>query len=137
MKIIAGEYEGKRAIAAWGKISIQVSFFKFVDIQDQIIKYEIIDEQKQKSLRSALVRGTIGSLLGPIGLLAGVLTAKTIDHTIVDLTLENGKHIIVEMEEADEYHNLLKVLLKVKTKRNEEVPKLDLGHQEGDIKENQ
>lgn len=135
MKIIAGEYEGKRAIAAWGKISIQVSLFKFIRIQDQIVKYEIIDEQKQKSLRSAIVRGMVGSLLGPIGALAGVLTAKTIDHTIVDLTLENGKHIIVEMEGADEYHNLIKVLLKVKTKRNEEVPKLDLGHQEGDTNE--
>ena len=54
MKIIAGEYEGKRAIAAWGKISIQVSLFKFIRIQDQIVKYEIIDEQKQKSLKSAI-----------------------------------------------------------------------------------
>jgi hypothetical protein len=133
MKIIAGEYEGKALVPLFGKLLINTGFLKQIEIQDQIVKYEIIDEQKQKSLRSALVRGAIGgSLFGPIGTLAGALTAKDDETRIVDLTLENGKHILVECGDASEYNKFLKIILKYITKRNDEWTNLDLGSQEED-----
>lgn len=132
MKIIAGEYEGKALVPLFGKLLINTGFLKQIEIQDQIVKYEIIDEQKQKSLRSALVRGAIGSLFGPIGALAGALTAKDDETRIVDLTLENGKHILVECGVASEYNKFLKIILKYIAKRNDEWTNLDLGSQEGD-----
>lgn len=119
MKIIAGEYEGKELIPIFGKVLIGKGFSKQIEIQDQIVKYEIIDEQKQKSLKSVLVRGAIGSLLGPVGLLAGVLTAKNNESKIIDITLEGNKHLIVECVLPSEYHKLLKIMLKYITKRNE------------------
>lgn len=121
MKIIAGEYEGKTLVPVLGKIVVQIGFLKQIEIQDKIVKYEIIDEQKQKSLGSALIRGAVGSLLGPVGLLAGVLTTGNIENKIVDLTLEDGKHIIVETKLPSEYHKLLKIMLKYIAKRNDEV----------------
>lgn len=119
MKIIAGEYKGKELVPMFEKIFVQINSLKQIEIQDQIVKYEIIDEQKQKSLRSALVRGAIGSLLGPVGLLGGVLTAKNIENKIVYLTLKGDKRIIVKCGLASEYHKLLKIIAKLEMKEDE------------------
>lgn len=100
-KVIAGDYEGKYLAAAAGKASINLGLFNMLYLtKDNIEAYEIMDESKNKSAASAVGRGLVGGfLLGPVGLVAGGITAKNKGTYIVAIQFKDGKKSLVEVDE--------------------------------------
>lgn len=109
-KVISGEYEGKVLLTTLGKTFIQIGFLKTVELSEIVESYEVLDEEKTKSASSAVVRGLIGgALLGPVGLLAGGLSAKNKVSKIILLKLKDGKESLIEVDQKI-YLSILKTL---------------------------
>lgn len=77
-RVIAGDYLGKSLILGMGKPSLVVGFGKnYYLTKDVVESYELITDEHRKSAASGVARGLVGgALLGPVGLLAGGLSAK-------------------------------------------------------------
>jgi hypothetical protein len=110
-KVIAGDYDKKDIISAFGDLSISVSFGKTVPLsKDTIEEYEVIDESKRKSATSAVGRGLVGGIagtlvLGPIGIIGGLagLSAKSKGTHIVAVQFKDGKKSLIQMN--DKYYS--------------------------------
>lgn len=67
--------------------------------KDTVKAYEVINRESAKSATSGVIRGVIGSaLLGPVGMLAGVASAKSDDTYIVAIEMRDGKKFLAELE---------------------------------------
>jgi DNA segregation ATPase FtsK/SpoIIIE-like protein len=68
----------------------------------QVASFEVIKTKSTKKTSSIVGRGIVGNLiLGPIGAIAGIVTAKNNDSHTLGVTFENGDYSIVEMNEAE------------------------------------
>ena len=100
-QVIAGDYDG-RAIASSGSvIVISVGVFKTVKLNKKTVEtYEVITDEHRKSAASGVVRGIVGgALLGVVGALAGVMTAKDKSVYQVAIKFKDGKHSLIEVDE--------------------------------------
>ena len=125
-EIIEGSYKGFKVINVLG--SVQVSNLTFKDKKtihidrNSVLDYILIDESFEKSYGRIAYRGTIGAaLLGPAGLIEGILTAK--DKGIVHLILRfyDGKQSLIEID--DKTFKSIQILLKPK---KENTVKIDI-----------
>lgn len=111
-KVIAGDYLNgtiSPVRALYGSICISLVFKKIPINKDTVEKYEVVDEKSQKSAISAIGRGFIGaSLLGPVGLLAGLSAKSKGVHTIA-IQFKDGKRSLIEVDD-DIYKELIKKL---------------------------
>lgn len=109
-KVIAGDYEGKVVISSLGKIVIGVSFGKNLYLtKENVEEYEVITDEHRKSAASGVIRGAVGAtLLGPVGLLAG-LSAKNKGIYTIAIKFKDGKNSLVEIDDKI-YKNLIKIL---------------------------
>lgn len=111
-KVIAGAYEGKYVTSAGRDVSIVLGMFK-KDInlnKDTVVNYEVMDNTSQKSFGSAVGRGIVGGvLLGPLGMLAGGLTAKSKDTYVVAVEFADGQKSLLEVN-GKIYNHLMKVM---------------------------
>lgn len=98
-KVIAGDYKGKMVICALGNVSISTSLIKSVAINKYTIEgYELVTDEHRKSAASGIVRGIVGgTLLGPVGLLAG-LSAKNKSTYTVAISFCDGKQSLIEID---------------------------------------
>lgn len=78
-RVIAGDYKGNGITCSAGKVIIATSIFKPVRLDKQTVQsYEVITEEHRKSAASGVARGLVGgALLGPVGMLAGAMSAKS------------------------------------------------------------
>lgn len=108
-KVIAGAYEGKTIIAAGGKIQIVLGFLKTVDLDSKTVStYEVLSDEHIKSAASGAARGIVGGvLLGPVGMLAGGLSAKSNDVYEVAIQFNNGEKSLLEID-GKRYKMLIK-----------------------------
>ena len=108
-KVIAGDYEGKDIIAAGGKVQIVLGFFKTVDINSQTVEeYELMNDEHRKSAASGAARGLVGgALLGPVGMLAGGLSAKSNDIYQVAIQFKSGERSLLEID-GKRYNAIIK-----------------------------
>lgn len=99
-KVIKGDFEGYSVVSTLGIITFTQFFSTKLILKKEIISsYEIIDEEKQKSLSSALGRAAVrGILLGPLGLLAGV-TAKSKGTYLIAIEFVDGKKSLIEADD--------------------------------------
>ena len=109
-KVIAGDFVGKIVGTTLGQVYISIGFGKNLYLnKDTVEGYEVITEEQRKSAASGIARGAIGAtLLGPIGLLAG-LSAKNKGTYNVAVKFVDGKNSLMEIDDKL-YKAMIKVL---------------------------
>ncbi len=110
-KVIAGDYQGKVITYAAGDIIITTSLFKSVKLDKSTVQsYEVITEEHRKSAASGIARGLVGgALLGPVGMLAGGLSAKNKGTYQIAIQFKDGKKSLIEVDDKI-YKTLIKKL---------------------------
>lgn len=100
-KVIAGDYEGKAVGSTFAGPYIIMSFGKTTPLDKTTIEsYELITDEHRKSAASGVGRGLVGgALLGPVGLLAGGLSAKSKGIYQVAIQFKDGKRSLVEIDD--------------------------------------
>jgi len=113
--VLEGDYKGKALLIKSGfkgdKLLLgPIGLFKSLEItRDNLEAYEVITEETSKSAASGVARGLVGgALLGPVGLLAGALSAKNKGTYNVILQFKDGKKSLVEVDEK-----IYKLLLRI------------------------
>lgn len=107
--VIAGDYQGKGVGATSQGIYIITAFMKTLDLtKENVESYEVITDEHRKSAASGVARGLVGGvLLGPVGLLAGGLSAKNKGIYQVAIQFKDGKKSLIEIDDK-----IYKVLVK-------------------------
>jgi len=92
-------------------VLIAVSLLNSVKLnKDTVDSYELITEEHRKSAASGIARGLVGgALLGPVGLLAGGLSAKNKGTYQVAIQFKDGKRSLLEIDDKI-YKGLIKAL---------------------------
>lgn len=100
-KVIAGDYQGKVVQTILGTPAIATGFTSSVEITSQTVEgYELITDDHRKSAASGVGRGLVGgALLGPVGLLAGGLSAKSKGTYTLAIKFKDGKESLVEVND--------------------------------------
>ena len=100
-RVIAGDYMGKGVAVSLGKASIVISFRESINLDKfGIDSYEVITDEHRKSAASGVARGLVGgALLGPVGMLAGGLSAKSKGIYQIAIQFKNGKRSLIEVDD--------------------------------------
>lgn len=100
-KVIAGDYEGKQVLCSFGSISISIGIIKSLDVNKKTVEsYELITDEHRKSAASGVARGLVGgALLGPVGLLAGGISAKNKGIYQIAIQFKDGKRSLLEVDD--------------------------------------
>ena len=101
-KVIAGDYEGKQVDQVRGNAYIILGLFKKnIDLnRSNVSQYELVTDEHRKSAASGVARGLVGkALLGPVGLLAGGLSAKSKGIYQVVVEFNDGKRSLIECDD--------------------------------------
>lgn len=108
-KVITGDYVGGKVSTGFGIPSISYGFGKMIMLdKDTVEAYELVTDEHRKSAASGVGRGLIGgALLGPVGLLAGGLSAKSKGVFTVAINFKDGKSSLLEIDDKN-YKALLK-----------------------------
>lgn len=64
---------------------------QFFWIKPELVKTVIVGNEFRRSASSSVIRGAIGSVIGPIGLVGGLLSGKNRNKTTFLLIYNNGK----------------------------------------------
>ncbi len=98
--VIAGDYTGKGVSGVGGAVQIFLTRKDYVLLDKfGVDAYEVITEETRKSAVSGIARGAVGvTLLGPIGMLAG-LSAKNKSTYTISVRFKDGKNSLIEMDE--------------------------------------
>lgn len=98
--IIAGDYKDKGLTYNGKQLALVTGFFKKIIIDKSTLEnYEVITEEHVKSASSGVARGIVGgALLGPVGMLAGVMSAKNKKTYHIVLEFKDGKRSLVEVD---------------------------------------
>ena len=100
--VIAGDYTGKGLNATLGIVTIYgASLKQSIKInKDTVESYELITDEHRKSAASGVARGLVGGvLLGPVGMLAGGLSAKNKGIYQIAIQFKDGKKSLVEVND--------------------------------------
>lgn len=96
-KVIAGDNMGKMISQGFGIVQIGNG------VRNETINissYEVITEDKAKSAASGIGRGLVGgALLGPVGAIAGIASAKNKGIYTVAIEYDGGKKSLVEIND--------------------------------------
>ncbi|AOY77231.1 hypothetical protein [Clostridium formicaceticum] len=100
-KVIAGEYKGKSLAAALGTVIISTTFTKSLVLDNTTVDaVEVVTDEHRKSAASGVARGLVGgALLGPVGMLAGGLSAKSKGIYTLAIRFKDGKESLVEVDD--------------------------------------
>ena len=101
--VIAGDYEGK-GLTNLGDDVVIVCGFKLssaININSSTVEsYEVITDEQRKSAASGVARGLVGGvLLGPVGLLAGGLSAKNKGIYQLAIQFKDNKRSLIEIDD--------------------------------------
>ena len=108
--VIAGDYNGRVVKCAGNRIIFDRMMYPPVEVSDATVdKYEVIDSENAKSALSIFGRGAVGGLLlGPLGMVAGALSAPNSSVIIISIEFKNGDKSLIEVDK-----NIYKVLMKI------------------------
>lgn len=107
-EVIAGDFAGKKIIYSFGAVSIDMGLGRKIAISKSSVEsYELVTDEHRKSAASGIARGLVGgALLGPIGALAGGLSAKSkgIYQVVIQFkedrgATSSGKRSLVEVDD--------------------------------------
>ena len=99
-KVIAGDYLNKKVLKIGFTVEISIGFVKGIQLTKETVEeYEVITEETRKSASSGIIRGAVGAtLLGPVGLLAGLSAKNKSSHTVA-IKFKDGKNSLIEIDE--------------------------------------
>ncbi|MCC5910162.1 MAG: hypothetical protein JJT76_06960 [Clostridiaceae bacterium] len=101
-RVIAGDYAGCVVVSGLGTVQIGIGLFKKNLVLDSttVEGYELVTDEHRKSASSGVARGLIGgALLGPVGMLAGGLSAKNKGTYTVAIQFKDGKNSLLEVDD--------------------------------------
>ena len=100
-KVIAGDYIGMAVGAVALTPYIITGFVKSFNLDKQTVEsYEVITDEHRKSAASGVARGIVGGvLLGPVGMLAGGLSAKNKSIYQIAINFKDGKRSLIEVDD--------------------------------------
>lgn len=100
-RVIAGDYEGKGVAATGQGVYVILGLMKtFYINKDSVESYELITDEHRKSAVSGVARGLVGgTLLGPVGMLAGGLSAKNKGIYQIAIQFKDGKKSLIEVDD--------------------------------------
>jgi len=100
-RVIAGDYAEKQVIGTFGMVQIATGLTKGIAVDKTTIdSYELITDEHRKSAASGVARGLVGgALLGPVGMLAGGLSAKNKGIYQVAIQFKDGKRSLIEVDD--------------------------------------
>lgn len=109
--VIAGDYKGKGLMYTANKLILATGFFQKIIIDKTTLEsYEVLTEEHVKSATSGVARGLVGgALLGPVGMLAGVISAKKKGTYHIVLEFKDGKRSLAEVDKKI-YIELMKLM---------------------------
>ena len=109
--VTAGDYKGKAVMNPTGKPYISVGFRNKIYLNPETVaEYQVVGEDTRKSAGSGVARGIVGgALLGPVGMLAGGLSAKNKSTVTVAIQFKDGKKSLLEIEGII-YQSLVEVM---------------------------
>ena len=97
-KVLAGSYEGSKVSGSLGTVAIQNGFNMIYLDKSTVEDYEVITEEHRKSASSGVARGLVGgAILGPVGLLAGGMSAKNKGTYQLAVQFKNGERSLIEV----------------------------------------
>ena len=99
--VLEGAYKGKTIMNPTGKPYISTGLVSTVDLnKDTIESYEVITEDTRKSASSGMARGLVGgALFGPVGMLAGGLSAKSKKSFTLIIQFKDGQKSLIEVDD--------------------------------------
>ena len=100
-EVIAGNYCGCKVSALFGNVQITTRAGKDEIIDKfSIESYEVITDEHRKSAASGVGRGLVGgALLGPVGMLAGAMSAKSKGIYQIAIQFKDGKKSLIEVDD--------------------------------------
>lgn len=102
-KVIAGDYiESRISLTAGGTLPIiSVDNKTSIEMNNFFVEsYEVITDEHRKSAASGIARGLVGgALLGPVGMLAGGLSAKSKGVYQVAIQFKDGNKSLIEIDD--------------------------------------
>lgn len=108
-KVIAGDYNGYQVFLHYNCVYISSGLTDgdvIIANKTTIENYELLTSEHFKSAASGIARGLIGgTLLGPVGLLAGSISAKSKGIYQVVIQFKDGKRSLLEIN--DKIHKAL------------------------------
>lgn len=110
-EVVAGDYKGKLISISAGNVFISIGWLKLIYLnKDNVDSYEAITDEQRKSAASGVGRGLVGGLLlGPDGMIAGSLSAKSKGTYQVAIQFKDGKKSLIEIDDKI-YKELIKNL---------------------------
>ena len=98
--VIAGDYNGASISGVLGSASIMTNE-GCIDIDKKTVEsYELLNDEHKKSLSSGVARGLIGgAIFGPLGMIAGGVTAKSKGIYQVAIFFKDGKKSLIEVND--------------------------------------
>lgn len=100
-QVIAGDYVGKQVKSTLGMAYLVLGLSKTYNLNKITIEnYELITDDHRKSAASGVARGIVGgALLGPVGMLAGGLSAKNKGVYQIAIQFRDGKKSLLEVDD--------------------------------------
>ncbi len=99
--VVAGSYSGHQVKGGFKGIILASGFKKIPLNKGTIESYELITDEHTKSAASGAVRGLIGgALLGPVGMLAGGLSAKEKGVYHVAVQFKDGEKSLLKIDKT-------------------------------------
>ena len=100
-KVIAGDYNGCVVGQSLGLPYIGVGIIKTLSLDKKSVEsYELITDEHRKSAASGVARGLVGgALLGPVGMMAGGISAKSKGIYQVAIQFKDGKKSLIECDD--------------------------------------
>lgn len=100
-KVIAGDYEGYPVSGMFGIVSMNTGFTGSIQLnKDTVESYEVITDEHRKSAASGVARGLVGgALLGPVGMLAGGISAKSKGIYQIAVQFKDGNRSLIEVDD--------------------------------------
>ena len=106
-KVVAGDFEGNKISCSFGTAYLNFMLNNVALDKNSVASYEVVTDEHKKSAASGVARGAVGGiLLGPAGLIAGVLLAKGVGiyNVTINFRLDGpkkvaGKRCLIEIDE--------------------------------------
>ena len=101
-RVISGDYSGKQILGGGvSQAGISIGFVKQLYLNKSTVEsYEVLTDEKQKSMASGVARGIVGgALMGGVGAIAGAATAKSKGIYTISIQFKDGKRSLIEVDD--------------------------------------
>lgn len=99
--VIAGDHVNSAVAYTLGTVQISTGIFKSIMVdRGTVDSYELITDEHRKSALSGVSRGLVGGvLLGPVGMIAGAVSAKNKGIYTVAIQFKDGSKSLLEVND--------------------------------------